>query len=136
MQGADSPASASTATSPTQYALYRNTQWHFALEAPSTVTASGPYDNDGGQTIQFLAPDGNELFQVSAWPYHDFDVALGEEAPAGSAQDEPDTLGIVHVYHGDMFEMTFVKDGISYVVQSLPEYATTTLDILKSWHFI
>jgi hypothetical protein len=63
-------------------------------------------------------------------------VALGEEGPAGNAADEPDTLGIVRAYRDDMFEMTFVKNGIGYVVQSLPENATSTINILKSWHFI
>jgi hypothetical protein len=28
------------------------------------------------------------------------------------------------------------KNGISYVVQALPESATSTLDILKTWQFI
>jgi hypothetical protein len=77
-----------------------------------------------------------ECFEVSAWPYSDLDVALGEEAPAGSAADEPDTLGIVRAYRDDMFEMTFVKNGIGYVVQTVPENATSTINILKSWHFI
>ena len=90
----------------------------------------------GGVTVQFSDASGAYQFEVSAWPYQDLDVALGEEAPAGNAADEPDTLGIVRAYRDDMFEMTFVKNGVGYVVQSLPENATSTINILKSWHFI
>jgi hypothetical protein len=33
-----------------------------------------------------------------------------------------------------MFEMLFTKNGITYVVQTLPEKATSTLDILLAVH--
>jgi hypothetical protein len=137
LQGAYSPASVSTteATSATSYAEYRNTEWHFSLDIPSNITAEKT-DDRSGTTIQFLEPTGNTLFQVSAWPYQDLDVALGEEGTPGSNSDQGDTLGIVHVFHDDMFEITFVKNGISYNVQAVPENATSTLDILKSWQFI
>ena len=77
-----------------------------------------------------------EARPLSAEPYTDLDVALGKEAQAGNISDRPDTLGIVHVFRNDLFEITFVKNGISYVVQGLPESATSTLDVLKSWEFI
>jgi hypothetical protein len=100
--------------------------------------SSGTYDRPGavGQTLQFTDATADNLFQITAEPYTDLDVALGEEGAASTAADQPDTLGIVHVFRNDMFEITFVKNGISYVVQTLPENATSTLDILKSWEFI
>jgi hypothetical protein len=124
-----------SATSAQQYSEYRNDQWHFSIAVPSNLTAQAT-DDQGGVTIQFIDAQGNDQFQVSARPYQDLDVALGEEAPAGTASDQPDTLSIVHVFRNDLFEITFVKNGISYLVQSLPENATSTLDILKSWQFI
>jgi hypothetical protein len=102
---------------------------------PDEVVAN-EYDQRSGQTIQFAGPRGNNQFQVSAWPYQDLDVALGDEAPAGKSFDQPDTLGVVRVFHDDMFEITFVKNGISYLVQTLPDNTASTLDILKSWEFI
>lgn len=120
---------------PQSYSEYQNTRWHFSVFIPDDVVAS-EYDQRGGVTIQFNDPQGNELFQVSVWPYRDLDVALGEETPAGSASDQPDELGIVHAFHDDMFELAFVKNGVGYVVQSPPDNATSTLDILKSWQFI
>ena len=116
-----------SATSPQQYSEYRNDQWHFSIFIPSNFTAERT-DVRGGATIQFIDAAGNEQFQVSAWPYKDLDVALGEEAPAGTASDQPDTLAIVHAFRNDLFEITFVKNGISYLVQSLPENATSTLE--------
>ena len=100
LQGAYSPASVSTteATSATSYAEYRNTEWHFSLDIPSNITAEKT-DDRSGTTIQFLEPTGNTLFQVSAWPYQDLDVALGEKGTPGSNSDQGDTLGIVHVFH-------------------------------------
>jgi hypothetical protein len=127
----------SGAASPTQYAQYRNAQWHFSIAVPSNLTV-GTYDRPGhvGQTMQFTDAAASNLFEITVEPYADFDVSLGEEATAGSAGDQPSTLGIVHVFHDDLFEVTFVKNGISYVVQALPENATSTLEILKSWEFI
>ena len=128
-------ATQQSATSHQQYAHYRNDQWHFSLDIPDDWSAQA-FDQRGGVTIQFVGPAGSDQFQVSAWPYSDLDIALGEEAPAGRASDQPDTLNIVHAFHNDLFELTFVKNGISYVVQTLPKNATSTLDILKSWQFI
>jgi hypothetical protein len=98
----------------------------------------GTYDRAGdvGQTLQFTDATADNLFKVTAEPYTDLDLALGAEAPAGSASDQPDTLGIVHLFRNDLLEFTFVKNAVSYVVQTLPENATSTLDILTSWEFI
>ncbi len=113
-------------------ARYTNTQWHFSLVVPADWHASA-FDAPGNETIQFLDAAGNYQFQVGAWRlYEDLDVALGEEGAPGASANQGDTLGIVHVFHNDIFEVTFVKNGISYVVQSLPENATSTLDILRS----
>jgi hypothetical protein len=136
LTSATSPAE-QPATSPNQYAQYRNDQWHFSIAVPSNLTV-GTYDRPGniGQTIQFSDASASNLLQITAEPYADLDVALGEEGAASNNSDQPDTLGIVHVYHDDLLEITFVKNGIAYVVQSLPENATFTLEILRTWHFI
>jgi hypothetical protein len=89
------PPTEHLATSSTEYSEYRNDQWHFSVDVPSNIVAEAN-TLPGGITIQFMEPDGGELFQISAWPDQDLDVALGEEAAAGSAQDQPDNLGIVH----------------------------------------
>jgi hypothetical protein len=125
------------ATSPQQYSEYRNDLWHFSIKVRSNLTVD-TYDRPGhvGQTIQFSDASASNFFQITAEPYSDFDVALGEEGAPRNISDQPDTLGIVHVYHDDLLGITFVKNGIAYVVQTLPENATSTLDILKSWRFI
>lgn len=56
--------------------------------------------------------------------------------PASFDADQSSELGTVLAFQDDLFEITFVKNGISYNVQTLPENATSTLDILKSWEFI
>jgi hypothetical protein len=133
--GARASQASAAPTAPQNYREYQNTRWHFSVFIPNDLI---PDENDqrSGQTIQFIDRQGNNQFQVSAWPYQDLDVALGEEAAAGNSSDQPDTLAIVHVFHDDMFEITFVKNGISYLVQSVPDDATSTLDILKTWQFI
>ena len=128
-------SAAAEATSATHYALYRNDQWHFALEAPSN-TSIETMDIPGGVSIDFSTPDGDELFMVSAWRYQDLDVGLGEEGAPSNTSDQPDTLGIVHAYDGDLFRLAFVKNGIAYTVQTTEFNATSTINILKSWHFI
>jgi hypothetical protein len=120
---------------PQTYSRYSNDQFHFSIIVPSKLTAESS-NNQGGVTIQFIDPQGNYQFQVSAWPYQDLDIALGEEGAASTAGDQPSTLAVVHIYRNDLVEITFVKNGISYNVQTLPERATSTLDILKSWEFI
>ena len=84
-------------------------------------------------TVQFMQPDGNEIFQVSGWMYKGLDLALGEGVAAGNAGDQPIKLRIVHAYDGDLFRLAFVKNGIGYSVQTVKMNATSTLDILKSW---
>jgi hypothetical protein len=102
MQGADSPASANTATFSTQYVLYRNDQWHFAHEAPSNVTSEAT-DIPGGVRVQFMDADGYELFQVPAWHYLDLVVhadGLQLRSPPSDA-DQGDELDTVHDCAGD-----------------------------------
>jgi hypothetical protein len=125
------------ATSPQQYSEYRNDQWHFSVFVPSNITAEAT-DQPGGQTIQFIDASGNELFQVSAWPYQDLVVhadGMHPQAPSQDA-DQPDELDTVHVYEGDLLTLTFIKNGVLYNVQATAQDATSTLDILKSWQFI
>lgn len=50
--------------------------------------------------------------------------------------DQGDALGVVHICRNDLVVLTFQKNGISYLVQSLTENATSTLDILATWVFI
>jgi hypothetical protein len=133
--GARTSQASAAPTAPPDYREYQNARWHFSIFIPDDVVAN-EYDQRSGQTIQFAGPQGKNHFQVSAWPYQDLDVALGDEAAAGNSSDQPDTLAIVHVFHDDLFEITFVKNGISYLVQTLPDNAASTLDILKSWEFI
>ncbi len=116
-------------------AQYHDTEWHFSLNAPSNTSVE-TMDIPGGVSIDFTTPDGNELFMVSAWRHQDLDVGLGEEGAPSNTSDQPDTLGIVHAYDGDLFRLAFVKNGIAYTVQTTEFNATSTLDILKSWQFI
>lgn len=111
---ADPAPALQSATSQT-YSEYRNDRWHFAIVVPSNFTVD-TYDRPGdvGQTMQFTDATAENLFQITAEPYIDLDVALAAEAPAGSASDQPDTLGIIHVFRNDLLEFTFVKNGISY----------------------
>jgi hypothetical protein len=77
-------------------------------------------------------------FQVWASPYKDLIVhgnSLELQTPSTDC-DQPDELNTVRVVQDDTFHFVFGKNGITYDVQSLPEDATSTLDILKSWQFI
>lgn len=98
-------------------------------------------DERGGQTIQFTDAQGNDQFQVSAWPYQDLVLHADSIEPISPSHgaDQPDELDTVHAFQNpasDLFEITFIKNGISYLVQTSPEKATATFDILKSWQFI
>jgi hypothetical protein len=124
-------------TAPQSYREYQNARWHFSVFIPDDVVAD-EYDARGGQTIQFIDPQGNNQFQVSAWPYKDLTVHRDgiELATPSADNDQPEQLGTINVVQDDMFEFLFSKNGIRYVVQSVPNNATSTLDILKSWKFI
>jgi hypothetical protein len=131
-------ASAAPAPNPSQhYVEYRNAVWHFSLFVPDDWEATN-YAQPGGTTIQFTDATGDEQFQISAWPYKDLVVHTDgfRVQPPSSDGDVPDELGTVHVFHTDLFEITFVKNGMSYNVQAFPDHATSTLSILKSWQFI
>jgi hypothetical protein len=75
---------------------------------------------------------------VSAWRYQDLVVHADglQLQPASTDSDQGDELDTVHYYDGDLFQIAFEKNSIGYVVQTVGRNATSTLDILKSWHFI
>lgn len=129
--------SPSPAAAPTAYAEYRDDRWHFSIFVPSD-TIYETTDARGGETIQFLGQDGRFLFQVSAWPYRDLVVhadGFDLQVPA-DFDDQSNELDTIHYVQDDLAEFLFHRNGVTYVVQSLPEDATSTLDILKSWQFI
>jgi hypothetical protein len=82
--------------------------------------------------------ESNELFEVSAWRYQDLVVHADglQLQPASTDADQGDQLDTVHYFDDGTFQVAFEKNGIGYVVQTSDFNATTTLDILKSWHFI
>lgn len=138
--GAHASQVAATPSAHGTYREYRNARWHFSVFIPDDVVAN-EYDARGGQTIQFIDAQGSEQLQVSVWRYQDLIVHSDGVRPLSPspAADQPEELGTVHTYQNDLndlFEVTFVKNGISYLVQTLPENETSTLDILKSWQFI
>ena len=134
MSASAAPASSNASQS---YSEYQNARWHFSIFIPDDYTAEA-YDARGGETIQFVDSEDNWQFQVSAWPYSDLTIHSDrlQLDPPSDANDQPDELGIVHVVQDDLFEILFSKSSITYVVQTLPENATSTIEILKSWQFI
>lgn len=122
---------------PQNYLEYDNAQWHFSIFIPADLTAAVT-DDRGGTIIQFLDPRGNEQFQIAAWPYKDLTIhadGFQLRTPAENG-DQGDELGTVGVVNDDLLEFLFKKNGITYDLQAMQEYATSTLDILKSWQFI
>jgi hypothetical protein len=74
--------SASTAA-PQQYARYHNDRWHFTIAVPADMKFA-EYDGPGdSQTIQFSDASADRIFEVSAEPYTQMDVALGESTVDG-----------------------------------------------------
>jgi hypothetical protein len=61
------------------------------------------------------------------------DVALAEEAAAGSEGDQDTNLGIVNVYHDDAF--AFHRNDIEYTITALGNAEPRLLPILQSWQF-
>jgi hypothetical protein len=135
--GAHTSSVSAAPTPPQNFREYDNAQWHFSMFVPNDFTAEVSNES-GGVTIQFIDAKGNVPFQVSAWPYQDLVVHADglQLQPASVDNDQPDELDTVHVYQDGLFEISFVKNGIAYNVQALPDKATSTLDILKSWQFI
>ena len=83
---------ATPSTSAAQYSQYRNVPWHFSIQIRSNLPIETS-DAKAGTTVQFMDPQGNELSQVSAWPYADLDVALGEEGSASTASVHSQNVG-------------------------------------------
>ena len=117
------------------YAAYHNEQWHFSLVVPEGMVAA-VYDHPGGeQTIQFLDADGEYQFQISALPYAQLDLTLDRVGAPSGASDQPDHLEIVDVMRDDVFTVYFTKNGVQYVVVTMPELESWLIDILKTWEF-
>lgn len=118
------------------YAEYRNNRWHFSLLVPDDMKAVVDDQPGGGQTIQFHDATGDKELQITAYPYSQLDVTLGREGEAGSTHDQPNRLEIVDVIRDDRFTVLFEKNGVRYVVITLPEQDAWLREILATWHFI
>ena len=90
--------SAQPATS--EYAEYRNDEWHYSLAVPADMILSEHEREGGGHTTQFMDAAGDKELLTSAWPYTQLDLALGEEGSPNSASDQSDHLEIVDVLQG------------------------------------
>ncbi len=122
---------------PTQVlANYRNDQWHFSINVPSNMTVDD-VENVGTeeQIIQFSDASADHVFEISAAPYSQMDVALGEEGTPNNSDDQPTTLGIVNVYHDDTFNVGFHRKGIAYSVTAVSGAEPWLIPILQSWEF-
>lgn len=118
------------------YAEYRNDRWHFSLLVPADMTAVVHDQLGDGQTIMFADAPGDKEFQISAWPYTHLDLTLDREGEASATHDQPDHLEIVDVMRDDTFKVLFVKNGVRYVVITLPEQEPWLREIFKTWQFI
>ena len=87
------------------------------------------------QIIQFSDATADHLFEISAAPYSQMDVALGEEGTPNNSDDQPTTLGIVNVYHDDTFNVGFHRKGIAYSVTAVSGAEPWLIPILQSWEF-
>ena len=118
-----------------RYAAYHNEQWHFSLAIPSGMVATAYDQPGGGQTIQFLEAEGEYKFQISALPYSQLDLSLDRLGAPSGASDQSDHLEIVDVMRDDVFTVYFTKNGVQYVVVTMPELETWLIEILKTWQF-
>ena len=118
------------------YAAYHNEQWHFSLAVPDGMVVATAYDQPGGgQTIQFLDAKGEYQFEISALPYAQLDLTLDRLGAPSGASDQSDHLEIVDVMRDDVFTVYFTKNGVQYVVVTMPELEPWLTDILKTWQF-
>jgi predicted CoA-binding protein len=88
----------------------------------------------GGQTVQFMDDAGHELI-ISVWPYTQLDLTLGREGTPSTVADQPDHLEIVDVVRDDLFTVLFQRNGIRYVVVTLPNHEAWLTDLLTTWQF-
>ena len=127
-------ASAEPALS-TDYAEYRSDRWHYSLAVPADMTFveyDGPVHS---QIIQFSDQSAAKLFQITALPYMQMDVALGTEGSPVGTSDQSTALGVINVYRDDTVAYSFHRNGIAYTVTALPESERWLLPILQSWEF-
>src|SRR6266853_1984518 len=119
-----------SATPAQELANYHNDRWHFSINVPSNMTV----DDVGAeeQIIQFSDGTADHLFEISAAPYSQMDVALGEEGTPNNSDDQPTTLGIVNVYHDDTFNAGFHRKGIAYSVTAVSGAEPWLVPILQS----
>lgn len=75
----------------------------------------------GGHTTQFMDAAGDKELIISAWPYAQLDLTLGQEGSPNSASDQSDHLEIVDVLRDDTFTVLFQKNGVRHSVITLPE---------------
>ena len=121
---------------PTQpLASYRNDQWHFSINVPSNMTIDDVENQGDGQTSQFSDATGDHTFEITAEPYTEMDVALGEEGAPSNTADQSTNLGIVNVYHDDTFSVTFHRNGIGYTITAVSDAEPWLIPILQSWEF-
>ena len=125
-----------SATPAQQLATYSNDRWHFSINVPSNMTVDD-VENVGAeeQIIQFSDATADHLFEISAAPYSQMDVAIGEEGTPNNSDDQPTTLGIVNVYHDDTFNVGFHHKGIAYSVTAVSGAEPWLIPILQSWEF-
>lgn len=96
----------------------------------------GEYEARGIQTVTFVDASGDKQLQISAMPYTELDVTLGRLQEARATSDQADHLEIVSVFRDDLFSVAFRKNGISYLVVTMPELEPWLTDILRTWQFI
>ena len=120
---------------PPRYAEYRNDTYHYALLVPDDMVV-GEYEARGIQTVTFVDAGGDKQLQISAMPYTELDVTLGRLQEARATSDQADHLEIVSVFRDDLFSVAFRKNGISYLVVTMPELEPWLTDILRTWQFI
>jgi hypothetical protein len=124
------------ATPAQQLTNYQNDLWHFSINVPSNMTVDH-VENVGTeeQVIQFSDASAEHIFEISAAPYSQMDVALGEEGTPNDSDDQPTTLGIVNVYHDNTFNVGFHHKGIAYSVTAVSGADPWLIPILQSWEF-
>jgi hypothetical protein len=118
-----------------EYAEYQNEQWHFSLVVPADMTVSEYEQAGDGQSIQFTDATGEEFFTISAQPYSQLDLTLGHEATASGTSDQSDHLETVDVFRDDLFMVMFAKNGVRYVVGTMPQFEPLLIEVLKTWQF-
>ena len=79
--------------------------------------------------------EGRVSFEISALPYAQLDLTLDRLGAPSGASDQSDHLEIVDVMRDDLFTVYFTKNGVQYVVVTMPELESWLIEILKTWEF-